>query len=59
MELKVLMAYLLVNYDMKWPAEEVPSNLSATGQGYRPPDLSFNFLRIPNQNAHMMIRKRI
>jgi hypothetical protein len=30
MELKMMMAYLLVNYEMKWPKEEVPSNLRAT-----------------------------
>jgi len=58
MELKMLMAYLLVNYDMKWPEEDVPSNLGATEEGYRPPDLWFNFTSVPNQNAHMMVRKR-
>jgi hypothetical protein len=58
MELKMLMAYLLVNYDMKWPEEDVPSNPSATEQGYRPPDFWFNFNSVPNPNAHIMIRKR-
>jgi hypothetical protein len=59
MELKMLMAYLLVNYDMKWPEEDIPSNLSAAEEGYRPPDLWFNFASIPNQTAHMMVRKRV
>jgi hypothetical protein len=59
MELKLLMAYILVTYDMKWPEEEVPSNSSATEQGYRPPDLWVNFNPIPNQKAHVMIRKRV
>jgi len=58
MELKMMMAYLILNYDMKWP-EEVHSNPSATEQGYRPPDLWINFNSIPNQKAHMMIRKRV
>jgi hypothetical protein len=59
MELKLLMAYLLVTYDMKWPEEDIPANLGATEEGYRPPDLWFNFNSIPNQNAHMMVRKRV
>lgn len=58
MELKLLMAYMLVNYDMKWPDEELPSNPSATEQGYRPPDLWFNFHTLPNRDAHIMIRRR-
>jgi Cytochrome P450 len=59
MELKLLMAYLLVNYDLKWPEEDIPSNLGSTEEGYRPPDRWFNFNCLPNQNAHMMVRKRV
>ncbi|KIM19740.1 hypothetical protein M408DRAFT_83114, partial [Serendipita vermifera MAFF 305830] len=56
MELKLLMAYMIVNYDMKWPESDVPA--SAAEEGYRPADLWFNFNFVPNQNAHMMIRTR-
>lgn len=59
MELKLLMACIIINYDMRWPEEEVPSNLSTTEQGYRPPDLWFNFNTIPNRKAHVMVRKRV
>jgi hypothetical protein len=58
MELKLIMAYMLVNYDMKWPDEELPANPSGTEQGYRPPDLWFNFSALPNRNSHVMIRRR-
>jgi cytochrome P450 len=59
MELKTMMAYLLINYDIKWPEGDVPSNLGATEQGYRPPDFWFNFNSVPNPHAHIMIRKRV
>ena len=57
MELKLLMAYMIANYDMKWPEEEVPAGANATG-GYRPADTWIFFSNIPNQTANVMMRKR-
>jgi len=59
MELKMLMAYMVSTYDMKWPEEDVLSKPSAIEQGYRPPNHWFNFTNIPNRYAHIMIRKRV
>ena len=58
MELKLLMAWMIVHYDMKWPEEEVLANASTTEEGYRPADIWFNFNTIPNQTANVMMRKR-
>jgi len=55
----MLMAYMIVNYDMKWPEEDLVSHAGVTEQGYRPPNHWFNYNSVPNQKAHIMFRKRI
>jgi hypothetical protein len=47
MELKAMLAHILVNYDVK-----------AETEGVRPPDLCFGLLRMPNAKGKIWIRKR-
>ncbi|KAJ7902538.1 cytochrome P450 [Mycena olivaceomarginata] len=47
MELKAMLAHILVSYDVK-----------AETEGVRPPDLCFGLLRMPNAKGKIWIRKR-
>jgi len=58
MELKMILAYLIVNYDMKWD-DELTSKANPAEQWYRPPNHWFNFTTIPNVQANLMIRRRV
>lgn len=46
-ELKVMMAHLVLNYDVKLENE-----------GIRPPNMDFGFACVPNQKAEVLFRKR-
>ena len=52
-EIKCLMGYLLMNYDFKWP------NRDSMERGYVPPLKFYGISAIPDENATMMIRRRI
>jgi hypothetical protein len=60
MEVKLILAYLVANYDIKWPEkvynESVPGY---TAEGYRPPDLDLGFRMIPDRTPEMLIRRRM
>jgi len=46
-ELKAMLAYLLINYDIK-----------AENEGVRPPDYSFGRVRQPSPTAKIWVRRR-
>jgi hypothetical protein len=50
MVMKHLMAYLLMNYDIKLPD---------SAKGMRPADLNIASIHIPNTSAHVLFRRRI
>jgi hypothetical protein len=60
MEIKLVLAYLIANYEMKWPESvydyAVPGN---TKDGYRPPENCHGHGMSPDTKAKMMIRKRV
>ena len=61
MVVKLLMAELIMNYDLTWP-DDVPqegNSTEASGEkiGYRPPDMWIGGI-VPNQKAKMVLRKR-
>jgi hypothetical protein len=59
MEIKLVLAYLIANYEMKWPDEVYdPSVPGCTEEGYRPPDNHYLHHFTPDTKATMMIRKR-
>ena len=65
MEVKLIVAYLIVEYEMKW-SEEIYGTREmgekATGdeeEGYRPPDVWFAGSLSPNTKAKIMFRKRV
>jgi hypothetical protein len=54
MELKSVMAYLVANYEFKWP-----DNVKLDDKGrYRPEDNWMGESCAPNSHAEMLIRKR-
>lgn len=62
MEVKIIMAYLIYNYEMSWPEEVHKSNIDAknTGgktEGYRPVDIWFGTAIIPSRTAKMVLRR--
>ena len=48
-ELKAMMAYVVLNYDVKLPPE---------ANGVRPQNLEIGPVVIPNQTAHVLFKKR-
>jgi hypothetical protein len=59
METKLVLAYLIANYEMKWPDEVYdPSVPGYTEEGYRPPDHCHLHHLTPDTRANMMLRKR-
>lgn len=59
MQVKLILAYLIVNYEMKWPDSVYnPSVPGYTEEGYRPPDIHESHRLTPDVEASMMIRKR-
>jgi len=60
MELKLILAHLIMDYEIKWP-DEVYKGADAKSQeegGYRPPDIWFDSTIVPNRSANILIRKR-
>jgi hypothetical protein len=57
MEVKLVMAYLIYNYDMAWPGEV--HKLGGETEGYRPVDIWFGTSIIPSRTAKMVMRKRV
>jgi hypothetical protein len=49
MVMKHLMAYLLLNYDIKLPD---------SAKGVRPADLNIASVHLPNSSAHVLFRRR-
>ncbi|KIM22627.1 hypothetical protein M408DRAFT_282067 [Serendipita vermifera MAFF 305830] len=63
MEVKLILAHLLYEYEMKWPKEvyEGPNAHGIAGGeegGYRPPDLWIAGNLSPNRDAKIMVRRR-
>lgn len=56
MELKIMFAYLVLNYDFSWPAE-VTKNLKPD-ERYRPKDIWFGGAILPDPKAKILVRKR-
>ncbi|CAG7854401.1 Ent-kaurene oxidase; AltName: Full=Cytochrome P450 503A1; AltName: Full=Cytochrome P450-4 [Serendipita indica DSM 11827] len=56
MELKIIFAYLVLNYDFTWPSE-VTRNLKP-GEKYRPKDMWFGSTFVPDPEAKILVRKR-
>jgi hypothetical protein len=60
MGVKLTFAYIIANYDIKWPdsvyRESVPGY---TTEGYRPPDLCYGHRMMPDHTPKMLIRKRV
>lgn len=54
LELKAVMASLILGYDLKWPDDV----LAKEGQRYRPKDLWIGGNLVPNPKAKLLIRKR-
>jgi hypothetical protein len=55
-----MLAYLIVNYEMKWPDGVYhPSVPGYTEEGYRPPDNCHVNAIFPDTNAKMIIKKRV
>jgi hypothetical protein len=52
-ELKCLMGYMLLNYDIKW------SNRNFLEGGYAPPNEDLGVTTRPDENAIIMFRRRI
>jgi len=52
-ELKCLMAHVLINYDVKWPHHDFMEG------GYIPPLKFYGISANPDENATIMIRRRI
>ena len=52
-ELKCLLGYILLNYDIKW------SNRDFLEGGYAPPNEVFGVNNSPDENAIIMFRRRI
>jgi len=52
-ELKCLMGYLLMNYDVKWPHRDFMEG------GYIPPLNFYGIVAAPDENTTVMIRRRI
>jgi len=52
-ELKCMMGHILLNYDIKWP------NRKFLEGGYAPPDETFGVDSRPNEDAAIMVRRRI
>ncbi|KAG8821776.1 hypothetical protein FRC17_009736 [Serendipita sp. 399] len=50
MELKTLFAYLIVNYDMKWPESKA--------ERYRPADIWMGATLVPDPRGRILIRER-
>ncbi|KAG8862510.1 hypothetical protein FRC20_011209 [Serendipita sp. 405] len=53
MELKTMFAYLIANYDMKWP-----DSVSNGKDGYRPADIWMGAGLIPDPKGRILIRER-
>jgi cytochrome P450 len=59
MQVKLILAYLITNYEMKWPDSVYdPSVPGYTEEGYRPPDVHESHRLTPDVQASMMIRRR-
>lgn len=59
MEVKLVLAYLISAYDMKWPDKVYdPSVPGYSEEGYRPPEKWFGNRMMLDTNAEMMIRER-
>ena len=52
-ELKCLMGYILLNYDIKW------ANRDFLEAGYAPPNEVIGVATCPDENAVIMFRRRI
>ena len=52
-EIKCMMGHILLNYDIKW------SNRDFLEGGYAPPINTFRFSTLPDENATIMVRRRI
>jgi hypothetical protein len=60
MEVKLVLAYLIANYEMKWPESVYdPAVPGYTEEGYRPPETNYIHSIVPNVRASMMIRERV
>ncbi|KIM22626.1 hypothetical protein M408DRAFT_282051 [Serendipita vermifera MAFF 305830] len=60
MEVKLILAHLIYEYEMKWPKDvyEGPNAHGGEEGGYRPPDLWFAGSLSPNRDAKIMFRRR-
>ncbi|CAG7854381.1 Ent-kaurene oxidase; AltName: Full=Cytochrome P450 503A1; AltName: Full=Cytochrome P450-4 [Serendipita indica DSM 11827] len=56
MELKIMFAYLVLNYDFSWPSE-MTKDLKP-GEKYRPKDIWFGAGILPDPKAKILVRKR-
>jgi hypothetical protein len=56
LELKAVLATLVLDYDLKWP-DDAPKD-DGHGRGYRPKDIWFGGNMLPDMKARVMIRKR-
>ena len=57
MVVKMIMAELILNYDLSWPEDVYKELDSGDKNGYRPPDLWLGGI-VPNQKAKMVLRRR-
>jgi hypothetical protein len=55
LELKVCLASLVLDYDLRWP-DDAPKD-DGHGNGYRPDDVWFGGSFLPNMKARVLIRK--
>ena len=57
MEVKLIFAHLIYNYDISWPPE-VYAERNGNQGGYRPADVWSGAAITPSQEAKMVLRKR-
>ncbi|PVF95420.1 cytochrome P450 [Serendipita vermifera] len=56
LELKAILASLVLGYDLRWP-DDAPKD-DGHGRGYRPKDIWFGGNTLPDMKARVLIRKR-